>query len=90
MGLNALTTEEVSKLEHVIKEAVGILTEVHDLKGGMRDTVHHVAKELDIPLRSLNKAITLAFKKSQSHSAVEDAKEQLDEAEEILHLAKII
>jgi|TARA_R110000850_G_scaffold108734_1_gene221226 transposase-like protein len=52
--------EEKDKLERLIKEGVGVLQEVEDLNGGLKDTVKAVAEELDIKASLINKAIRVA------------------------------
>jgi hypothetical protein len=52
--------EEKSKLERLIKEGVGVLQEVEDLQGGLRETVKAVAEELDVKPSLINKAIKVA------------------------------
>lgn len=52
--------EEKAKLESLIKEGIGVLQEVEDLQGGLRDTVKSVAEELDIKASLINKAIKVA------------------------------
>lgn len=87
--LPTLTSEDQAKLSHTIKESVKILSQIKDMKDSKRDLVASVSKDLDIPLRDLNRAITLAYKKQEDNQAIEEEKERLDVAEEILEIAKI-
>lgn len=52
--------EEKAKLEKLINEGVTVLQEVEDLQQGLKDTVKHVAEELDIKPGLINKAIKIA------------------------------
>jgi hypothetical protein len=90
MALPALSSEDQSKLRHVIEEAVKVLNEIKVLREGKTETVRVVAKELDIPLRDMNRAISLAFKKQENSTAIDDEKDLLDTVEEILVVARII
>lgn len=87
--LPALSTEDQTKLAHTIREAVKVYNEIQLLKDGIKDVVVNVSKDLDIPLKDMNRAVRLAVKKQENNSAVDEAKEALDIAEEILLIAKI-
>ncbi len=89
MALPTLSSDDQKKLAHTIRESVKIMNEVKMLSDGIKDVKRSVAKELDIPLRDLNRACRLAFKKQEDANAVEEAKGELDTAEEILDIAKI-
>ena len=89
MALPALSSEDQNKLAHTIREAVKVFNEVQLLKEGINDVVSSVCKELDIPKRDMNRAIRLAVKKQENNQAIDEAKEELDTAEEILEIAKI-
>ena len=56
--------EEKNKLMTIIGEGSKVLQEVQDLQEGLRDTVKHVASELDIKPGILSKAIKVAHKQS--------------------------
>tara|TARA_B100001094_G_C18153767_1_gene785238 strand:- start:379 stop:633 length:255 start_codon:yes stop_codon:yes gene_type:complete len=58
--------EEKNKLMTIIGEGSKVLQEVQDLQEGLRDTVKHVASELDIKPGILSKAIKVAHKQSFS------------------------
>ena len=45
-----------------------MLQETDDLRAGLRDTVKHIAEELDIKPTVLNKAIKIAYKNSLTKS----------------------
>lgn len=52
--------EEKAKLEKLVREGVTVLQEVEDLQQGLKDTVKHVAEEMDIKPALINKAIKVA------------------------------
>jgi transposase-like protein len=52
--------EEKAKLENLVREAITVLQEIEDLKGGLKDTVKAVAEELDVKSSLINKAIKIA------------------------------
>ena len=89
MALPALSTDDQKKVAQTIREAVKVHNEVQLLKEGINDVVTNVCKDLDIPKRDFNRAIRLAVKKQEDAGAIDDAKEALDTAEEILHIAQI-
>jgi hypothetical protein len=55
--------EEKAKLERLVKEGVGVLQEIEDLQGGLKDTIKSVAEELNIKTSLINKAIRIARKR---------------------------
>ena len=89
MSLPALSSEDQKKLAHTIREAVKVHNEISLMKEGIKDVVTNVSKDLDIPARDLRRAINLAVKKQENNSAVDEAKEAIDVAEEILEIAQI-
>lgn len=89
MSLPALSSEDQNKLAHTIREAVKVYNEIALLKEGINDVVSSVCKSIDIPKKDMNRAIRLAVKKQENNQAIDDAKEDLDTAEEILEIAKI-
>lgn len=54
--------EEKAKLEKLVNEGVAVLQEIEDLQQGLKETVKHVAEELDIKPSLINKAIKIAQK----------------------------
>ena len=52
--------EEKAKLEKLINEGVTVLQEVEDLQTGLKETVKHIAEELDVKPSLINKAIKVA------------------------------
>ena len=68
--------EEKAKLERLVKEGVSVLQEIEDLQTGLKDTVKHVAEELDIKPALINKAIKVAQKRDWEKVA--DAYEDLE------------
>lgn len=68
--------EEKAKLERLVREAVGVLQEVEDLQGGLKDTIKSVAEELNVKTSLINKAIKIA--KNRDWSKVNDDFEDLE------------
>lgn len=89
MSLPALSDSDQKKLAHTIREAVKVMNEMKLLRDGINDVKKNVAKELDIPIRTLNKACRTAFKKQENSNAIIEEKEALDIVEEMLEIAKI-
>lgn len=81
MNITGLTSEDKSKLKHVVNEGLKVTQEVEDLKGALNDTVKAVAEELGIKPSAINKAIRAAFKAN-----IADTREELDNVEEILNV----
>lgn len=63
MGDRTYGPEEKAKLERLVKEGVGVLQEIEDLSGGLKDTIKSVAEELNIKTSLINKAIRIARKR---------------------------
>ena len=63
MGDRTYGAEEKAKLERLVKEGVGVLQEIEDLQGGLKDTIKSVAEELNIKTSLINKAIRIARKR---------------------------
>ena len=57
-----INQEEKAKLIKLFDEATQVLQETDDLRAGLRDTVKHIAEELDIKPSLINKAIKIAQK----------------------------
>jgi Fe-S cluster assembly ATPase SufC len=74
--------EERAKLERIIKEGIGVLQEVEDLQTSLKDTVKHIAEELDIKPALINKAIRVA--KSGDWSKRQDEFAELEALVEIV------
>ena len=52
--------EEKAKLERLVREGVTVMQEVEDLQTGLKETVKHIAEELDVKPSLINKAIKVA------------------------------
>ena len=74
---------EKAKLIKLFDEATQVLQESDDLRAGLRDTVKHIAEELDIKPAVLNKAIKIAYKNSLS-----EERDAFDNIEMILDTIK--
>ncbi len=79
-----------AKIQNLINSGIDVMREVATLKEGLKDTVSAVADELDIEKKTLNRAIRMAYKKSQQNqNVVEDAQEELDTVEQLLAAAGV-
>jgi hypothetical protein len=87
MSIGALSTNDKIKLQSLINDGVQVMIDVANLKEGLKETVEAVADELDIKKNVLNKAIAIAFKRSQNKDKLTESREELDEVEQILMAA---
>ena len=79
-----------AKIQNLINSGIDTMREVATLREGLKDTVSAVAEELDLEKKVLNKAIRLAYKKSQQNqNPIEDAQEELDQVETLLAAAGV-
>jgi len=79
-----------AKIQNLINSGIDVMREIATLKEGLKDTVAAVADELDIEKKTLNRAIRMAYKKSQQNqNVVEDAQEELDAVEQLLAAAGV-
>jgi transposase-like protein len=79
-----------AKITHLINSGIDVMREIATLKEGLKDTVTAVADELDLEKKTLNRAIRLAYKKSQNNqNPIEDAQEELDTVEQLLAAAGV-
>jgi transposase-like protein len=79
-----------ARITNLINSGIDVMREISTLKEGLKDTVDAVAKELDVEKKTLNKAIRLAYKKSQQNqNPIEDAQEELDTVEQLLAAAGV-
>ena len=69
MSLGSLSSADKARLQNLINEGVQILSDVHSMKEGLKETVEAVAEEMEIKKAVLNKAIQIAFKNSQNKKA---------------------
>lgn len=78
------TADEKTKLKNCIGEAVKILQEVSDLKGGLSDVIKEVAEQLDVKPKLINAAIRIAYKQDLAEKQGE-----MSDVEELLVVAGI-
>ena len=52
--------DEKAKLERLVNEGASVLREIEDLSTGLKETVKHIAEEMDIKPSLINKAIKVA------------------------------
>jgi uncharacterized protein YpuA (DUF1002 family) len=62
MSFTGIDPENKAKLTKVINEGVQTMSEIQDLREGLRDTVKALAEELQIKPNVINKAIRVAHK----------------------------
>ncbi len=79
MASRMFSTEQKTKLAHIITEGIQISQEIEDLNAGLSDTIKAVAEELEIKPAILKKAIKLAQK-----SKFTDASADFEELTDIL------
>jgi hypothetical protein len=72
--------EERAKLKQIMQEAMGVMTEVEVLQGGLNDTISALAEELQLKPALLKKAIKMAQKRDYDR-----ARNDLDMIESILN-----
>ena len=48
MSSKMFNAEQKAKLNQLVNEGIGILTEIEDLTGGLNDTIKAVAEEMEI------------------------------------------
>jgi hypothetical protein len=79
-----------AKIQNLINSGIDVMREIATLREGLRDTVSSVADELDLEKAQLNRAIRLAYKKSQKNqNVIEDAQEELDVIERLFAAAGV-
>lgn len=81
MTMPTLSTDEKEKLKRLTDEGCRVLAEIAALREGLKETVNAIAEELDIPKKTLNKAIRTAYK-----SDFHNQKEEFDELDELLEV----
>ena len=62
MSSKMFNAEQKAKLNQLVNEGIGILTEIEDLTGGLNDTIKAVDEELDVKPSILKKDIKIAQK----------------------------
>ena len=61
--------DDVRRLQELVKEGCIVKQEVKDLNDGLNDTIKAIAEEMEIPVASLKKVITIAFKSNRTDEA---------------------
>lgn len=74
-----LTPDDKAKITALLDEASRTLSDIEVLRTGLSETVGAIAEELDIPKKTLNKAIRAYHK-----NTLVDDKETVSDVEEIL------
>ncbi len=67
---------EKTKLIQLIKEGSQVMSEIDDLRGGLKDTVKALSEELELKPALINKAISIAHR--DNYKAVADDMDMLD------------
>ena len=62
MAVKNFNDSEKQKLIQIISQGSQVLSEVDDLRTGLRDTVKSLAEELELKPAMINKAISIAHK----------------------------
>jgi hypothetical protein len=81
MSIETLSSENKAKLNRAINEGLRVSQEISDLKEGLRDVIKAVAEDLNIKPKAINTAI-----RAQIKNNLDEQRENMDDAEEILHL----
>ena len=82
MAVRNFNEAEKQKLIQIISQGSQVLSEVDDLKTGLRDTVKAIAEELELKPALINKAISVAHKGNYQNIA-----DDMDTLERILNSA---
>ena len=80
--MEALSSNDKTKITEFCDAAVNILQQIADLKEGLADTTKTLAGELDVKPASLTKMANIAFKGN-----LDDVRDGLTEVEELLAAA---
>jgi len=79
-----------AKITNLINSGIDVMREIATLKEGLKDTVTAVADELDLEKKTINRAISMAYRKSiKNQNVVDDAQEELDIVEQLLAAAGV-
>jgi len=84
MTIGSLSTADKARLEHLINDGIQVLSDINNMKEGLKESVEAISEELEIKKNILNKAIKIAFKNSQNKDEITNSREELDEVEEVL------
>ena len=76
MAVKNFNDSEKQKLIQIISQGSQVLSEVDDLRTGLRDTVKSLAEELELKPALINKAISIAHK--GSYQILSDDMDTLD------------
>lgn len=87
MSIGSLSTADKARLQHLINDGVQALSDIANMKEGLKETVDAISEELEIKKPVLNKAIRIAYKRSLNKDELSANREELDEVEEILAAA---
>ncbi len=89
MPLTIITPEITAQIKQTIAAGEQVLEEIDELKESMSEYVKNLSEELDIKPAVVNKAIKLAHKQKKEN-AVQDAQEEVNDVEILLHAAGVI
>jgi fructose-1,6-bisphosphatase len=90
MSLGVLNAADKARIQGVINTGIDTLREIATLKESLKESVEAVAEELQIEKRSVNRAITMAYKASaKNQNVLDDAQNELDTVEELLKAAGV-
>lgn len=88
MSIGSLSAADKARLQHMINDGVQAMSDIANMKEGLKETVEAIAEELEIKKAVLNKAIKIAYKRSLNKDELSANREELDEIEEILVAAE--
>lgn len=80
--LETLSSDEKAKIKAFLTDGCRVMQEIDDSRGGLSDTAKAIADELGIKKATLMKSLRMAYK-----STLEEEKENMDIAEELLAAA---
>lgn len=88
MTLPTLSSEDQQKLKTYMREGIKVRQEMADLSEGLSDVSKHLGDELDISVRTLKKALTMAFREQEKPNVLQEEQDDLDAVNEILELTR--
>lgn len=88
MAIGSLSDSDKAKIRELINQGVNIMGDMETLKEGLKETVDAVAQELEIKRNVLTKAIRVAHKMNKNRDELAEGREELDDVEELLLIAK--
>lgn len=88
MSIGSLSDSDKAKIKELISQGVGVTSDIETMKEGLKEAVDAIAQELEIKKNVLNRAIKVAHKMNKNRDELAEGREELDEVEELLMIAK--